>query len=56
MAEYTVSPKTYTEKAQWRITLPNIYTIYADHKEDITAHEFVKKMKLEMDYILCKRQ
>tara|TARA_Y100001937_G_scaffold43659_1_gene61606 strand:- start:111 stop:443 length:333 start_codon:yes stop_codon:yes gene_type:complete len=33
--------------------LPNIYTIYADHKEDITAHEFVSKMKLFLDKLVA---
>ena len=30
----------------------NIYTIYADHKDNITAHEFVAKMKLFLDKLL----
>tara|TARA_E500000318_G_scaffold40973_1_gene39133 strand:- start:70 stop:435 length:366 start_codon:yes stop_codon:yes gene_type:complete len=32
--------------------LANIYTIYADHKENITAHEFVAKMKLFLDKLV----
>jgi hypothetical protein len=32
--------------------LPNIYTIYADHKENITAHDFVAKMKLFLDKLV----
>ena len=30
----------------------NIYTIYADHKDNITAHEFVAKMKLFLDKLV----
>jgi|TARA_R110002153_G_scaffold127474_2_gene275082 hypothetical protein len=30
----------------------NIYTIYADHKENITAHDFVAKMKLFLDSLV----
>ena len=30
----------------------NVYTIYADHKENITAHEFVSKMKLFLDELV----
>ena len=33
--------------------MPNIYTIYADHKENITAHEFVSKMKLFLDKLVA---
>jgi|TARA_R110002074_G_scaffold181958_1_gene346769 hypothetical protein len=32
--------------------LANIYTIYADHKENITAHDFVAKMKLFLDSLV----
>ena len=32
--------------------MANIYTIYADHKENITAHEFVAKMKLFLDKLV----
>jgi len=32
--------------------LANIYTIYADHKENISAHDFVAKMKLFLDKIV----
>ena len=32
--------------------MPNVYTIYADHKENITAHEFVAKMKLFLDKLV----
>jgi len=32
--------------------LANIYTIYADHKENISAHEFVAKMKLFLDKLV----
>src|SRR6056300_402824 len=46
MVECTASHRTCTGKAQWRTTLANIYTIYADHKDNITAHEFVAKMSL----------
>ena len=30
----------------------NVYTIYADHKENITAHEFVLKMKMFLDKVV----
>lgn len=30
----------------------NIYTIYADHKDNITAHQFVTKMKLFLDSLV----
>jgi len=30
----------------------DIYTIYADHKDSITAHEFVSKMKLFLDELV----
>lgn len=32
--------------------MPNIYTIYADHKENITAHDFVAKMRLFLDKLV----
>ena len=32
--------------------MANIYTIYADHKENISAHEFVDKMKLFLDILV----
>ena len=47
-----MSHKTCIEKAQWRTILANIYTIYADHKENITAHEFVTKMKLFLEKLI----
>jgi hypothetical protein len=30
----------------------DVYTIYADHSEDITAHEFVEKMSLFLDKLV----
>ena len=30
----------------------NIYTIYADHKDNITAHEFVDKMSMFLDKLV----
>ena len=30
----------------------NIYTIYADHKENISAHKFVNKMKIFLDKLV----
>tara|TARA_B100000035_G_C20955048_1_gene533797 strand:+ start:573 stop:992 length:420 start_codon:yes stop_codon:yes gene_type:complete len=30
----------------------NIYTIYADHKDNIGAHEFVSKMKMFLDKLV----
>lgn len=32
--------------------MANIYTIYADHKDNITAQEFVAKMKLFLDKLV----
>ena len=32
--------------------MANIYTIYADHKDNITAHDFVGKMKLFLDKLV----
>ena len=32
--------------------MADIYTIYADHKDNITAHEFVAKMKLFLDKLV----
>ena len=32
--------------------MANIYTIYADHKDNITAHEFVAKMKMFLDKLV----
>ena len=32
--------------------MADIYTIYADHKENITAHDFVAKMKLFLDSLV----
>ena len=32
--------------------MANIYTIYADHKHNITAHEFVAKMSLFLDKLV----
>tara|TARA_B100000401_G_C52337516_1_gene499429 strand:+ start:44 stop:466 length:423 start_codon:yes stop_codon:yes gene_type:complete len=32
--------------------LANIYTIYADHKDNITAQEFVSKMRLFLDKLV----
>ena len=30
----------------------NVYTIYADHKENISAHDFVEKMRLFLDALV----
>ena len=32
--------------------MSDIYTIYADHKDNITAHQFVAKMKLFLDELV----
>ena len=32
--------------------MANIYTIYADHKDNINAHEFVAKMKMFLDKLV----
>ena len=32
--------------------MANIYTIYADHKDNITAHEFVAKMSIFLDKLV----
>ena len=52
MEAYTVSPRISIEKEQWRTILANVYTIYADHKDNITAHDFVGKMKLFLDKLV----
>jgi len=36
--------------------LANIYTIYADHKENIEAKEFVTKMKLFLDRLVAQKK
>ena len=50
------SHKTYTEKAHRRIILADIYTIYADHKEDISAQDFVAKMTLFLDKLVLHKK
>ena len=32
--------------------MANVYTIYADHKDNINAHEFVAKMSLFLDKLV----
>jgi len=34
----------------------NIYTIYADHKENISAHDFVAKMSLFLDALVLHKK
>ena len=36
--------------------MANIYTIYADHKENITAHDFVSKMRLFLDKLVDSKK
>jgi F0F1-type ATP synthase gamma subunit len=36
--------------------LANIYTIYADHNDNISAHDFVAKMKLFLDKLVKHRK
>jgi len=36
--------------------LANIYTIYADHKDNITAHEFVAKMNMFLDKLVEQKK
>lgn len=36
--------------------MANIYTIYADHKDNITAHDFVAKMSLFLDKLVEHRK
>ena len=36
--------------------MANIYTIYADHKDNITAHEFVEKMSLFLDKLVAHKK
>ena len=36
--------------------MANIYTIYADHKDNITAHEFVAKMSLFLDKLVAHKK
>ena len=34
----------------------NVYTIYADHKENISAHDFVAKMRMFLDKLVEHRK
>ena len=52
MVEYTASHRTCTEKVHRRIILADIYHIWADHKNSITANEFVSKMSLFLDKLV----
>ena len=36
--------------------MSNIYTIYADHKDNITAHEFVAKMNMFLDKLMEQKK
>ena len=36
--------------------MANIYTIYADHKDNITAHEFVAKMSMFLDKLVAHKK
>ena len=36
--------------------MANIYTIYADHKDNITAHEFVTKMNMFLDKLVEQKK
>tara|TARA_B100000497_G_C7403688_1_gene255484 strand:- start:11 stop:439 length:429 start_codon:yes stop_codon:yes gene_type:complete len=36
--------------------LANIYTIYADHKDNITAHDFVDKMSLFLNKLVAHKK
>jgi hypothetical protein len=36
--------------------LANIYTIYADHKDNITAHDFVEKMSLFLNKLVAHKK
>jgi len=36
--------------------LANIYTIYADHKENISAHDFVTKMSVFLDKLVALKK
>ena len=36
--------------------MANIYTIYADHKENILAHDFVTKMSLFLDKLVALKK
>jgi len=51
-----VSHKIYIGKGPWRIILANIYTIYADHKDNISAHDFVTKMSVFLDRLVENRK
>ena len=46
---YIVLPKIYIEKEQWRITLADIYHIWADHHKDVDAYDFANKMRKFLD-------
>lgn len=36
--------------------MANIYTIYADHKDNITAHDFVEKMSLFLNKLVAHKK
>ena len=36
--------------------MANIYTIYADHKDSISAHEFVEKMNMFLDKLVEQKK
>ena len=36
--------------------MANVYTIYADHKENISAHDFVAKMTLFLDKLVSHKK
>jgi len=39
-----------------RTILPNVYTIYADHKDNITPNVFVSKMKIFLDKLVEQKK
>ena len=36
--------------------MANVYTIYADHKDNISAHEFVAKMSIFLDRLVANKK
>jgi len=50
---YTASHKIFTEKVPWRITLSDIYHIFADHNKDVNAQDFAVRMRRFLDQMVA---
>jgi hypothetical protein len=53
MVEFTASHRTFTERAHRRITLADIYHIFADHNAGVNAKEFTTKMRKFLDQMVA---